>query len=92
MANSIQRDMGPISPNINKRYPKHWKQISDIIIYGQACGFCENEDCNAEHEKPHPKTGEKTILKAVRCEDKLPENQHGLKALCQVCALSDSDY
>ena len=67
-------------------YPRNWKEISNRIRFGRAKSKCEL--CDAEHDKPHWKTGSRVVLTVHHIDgDKNNNSEYNLIALCQRCHL-----
>jgi hypothetical protein len=77
----------PIKPENRKRYVPWWPQLAHHIKFERAGGRCEW--CGAEHGKPHPVSGSRTIMTTAH-RDRMPENCHPLNlvGICMRCHLA----
>jgi 5-methylcytosine-specific restriction endonuclease McrA len=78
----------PIKKEDRDRYGPHWDGLAWVIKFIKAQGFCEW--CGAEHGKPHPISGKRTVLTVAHLWDHRPEAQEwlNLAALCMHCHLA----
>lgn len=76
----------PINPKLKHLYPENWREISRTIRFERANGRCES--CGAEHLKPHPHNGKKTVLTVAHLDHNPANNsEDNLKCLCARCHL-----
>jgi len=68
-------------------YPSNWKVISFRIRFIDQDGKCKW--CHAEHGKPHPITGKKTVLTVAHLDhNESNMDRNNLVGLCQFCHLN----
>jgi hypothetical protein len=90
--------MSPVRVADRGRYPADWRQISAMIRFGRAAGWCECAGecgighagrCEARHGQAHPVTGSMVILTTAHL-DRVPEHsdEANLRAMCQRCHLA----
>lgn len=71
----------------SKYHPK-WSLIRRLIRK-RSGGKCENEECGAEHKKPHPVTGKTVILTTAHVDRNRNNNRFwNLRDWCQRCHLA----
>jgi hypothetical protein len=92
----------PIRPENRDRYPDDWPELSAYIRFDRAEGRCECDGrcgdaqchglahgrCNAEHGKPHPVNGKRTVLTCAHLNHRPEERgEDELAAFCARCHL-----
>lgn len=92
----------PVRPDRAPLYGENWRDFSLYIRFERAGGRCECDGrcgdskcrglvegrCTAEHGKPHPVNGKRTILTTAHLNhDETSRNEDEVAALCARCHL-----
>ena len=98
----------PVKPERRSLYGDDWREFAAYIKFDRAGGKCECDGrcgdrqcrgldlgrCNAEHGKPHPVNGKRTVLTAAHLNhDETSRDEDEVGAYCARCHLSyDRDH